>query len=138
MGEAKDEGRQESEFRVEDRRRIDPETGAARGAGDVPLPGGGVLKEAPGRDPETELPVTFAALVQPFYLMGLTGLGLVPHPESQQPQLDLSLARHAIATLELLKSRTAASCPPEEVRLLDEVVSGLKLQFVEVTRRGRS
>ena len=34
------------EIKVEDRRRIDPRTGDARGADEVPLPGGGVLRGA--------------------------------------------------------------------------------------------
>lgn len=104
------------------------------GPGDMPLPGGGVF-QPPVEAGDTDLPTSFSTLLQPFYLMGLAGLGLVPDPESQQPKIRLAVARHAIAALELLKARTAENLSESESRLLDEVIHGLKLQYVEVRER---
>lgn len=108
-----------------------------RGDQDLVLPGGGVLREhAHEVDEGADLPVSFASLLQPFYLMALSGLGLIPLPETDQPAVKLPVARSAIALLELLKQRTEGQRTPEETRLLEDILSGLKLQYVEV--RGRS
>lgn len=104
---------------------------------DLSLPGGGVMREhSPDVDEGADLPVSFASLVQPFYLMALSGLGLIPLPEADQPAVKLPVARSAIALIELLKQRTEGQRSPEETRLLEDILSGLKLQYVEV--RGRS
>ncbi|MFN7965136.1 MAG: DUF1844 domain-containing protein [Acidobacteriota bacterium] len=104
---------------------------------DLSLPGGGVMREhASEPDEGVDLPVSFASLVQPFYLMALTGLGMIPHPESHQPEIKLTVARSAIALIELLKQRTEGQRSAEETRLIDEILGALKLHYVEV--RGRS
>jgi hypothetical protein len=133
----------ESSFRVEDRRRFD-ETGSRRQGGEegaepprsegVELPGGGVLRE-PAPPAEPELPVSFADLVQPFWLMGLAGLGVLPDPQTNQPSVDLARARAAIETLELLRERTEGHREVDETRLLDQALYELKMQFVGLKER---
>ncbi|UCF66504.1 MAG: DUF1844 domain-containing protein [Acidobacteriota bacterium] len=136
-------------FRVEDRRRFDPQTGDTRRpdgpvpsssddpdhtSGDVELPGGGVLR---GHDESKEppLPIGFADLVRPFLLMGLNGLGIVPHPETGEAAVSLPTASGAIEILELLRERTEGNRTDQETRLLDEALFELKMQYVEVQRR---
>ncbi|RMG44795.1 MAG: DUF1844 domain-containing protein [Acidobacteria bacterium] len=126
------------EIRTEDRRRFDPTTGERRperGApGEVPLPGGGVLRMEKGGGDEG-LPVGFADLVRPFLLLGLAGLGVVPHPETDRRQIDLGAARSAIESLRLLKAKTEGRRTEEEDRLLTEALFELELQYVELKRR---
>jgi hypothetical protein len=125
-------------FRVDDQRRFDPRTGERReGAPDTPLPGGGVLSGAGASAEETELPVGFGDLVQPFLLIGLTGLGILPHPETNQAEVNLKAAAAAIDSLELLKTRTEGNRTAEETRLLEQALYELKMQFVEARERSR-
>lgn len=111
----------------------DPGTRPGAGpAGDLPLPGGGVLHRAEGASGNgADLPVDFAALVKPFVLMGLASLGVIPHPDHGGPHVDLAAARLAIGTLELLKEKTAGHLAPEEARLLEDSLLELKMQYVE-------
>ncbi|MBP7147994.1 MAG: DUF1844 domain-containing protein [Acidobacteria bacterium] len=128
----KDDGR---EFRVEDRRRFHPEGREAEHREGIELPGGGVLQTDPGQ-PEQAWPVGFEDLVRPFLLMGLASLGLIPHPESGQPQVSLAGARAAIELLELLQRKTEGQRTPDETRLLDETLLELKMQYVGARERG--
>jgi hypothetical protein len=100
----------------------------------VELPGGGVLRR--DRDEvDIELPVTFQDLVRPFLLMGLSSLGVVPHPDTGRSQIDLIAARSAIGTLELLQEKTEGQLDAEEGRLLEEALLDLKMQYVEARRQ---
>jgi hypothetical protein len=125
-------------FQVQDRRRIDPRTGEARPAeGEIPLPGGGVLQGHVESAAAALRPVGFEDLVQPFLLMGLSGLGVVPHPDSGRAEVDEITARLGIECLELLRARTEGNRTPDESRMLDAALYELKLQFVDVLRRDR-
>jgi hypothetical protein len=90
--------------------------------------------EAP---PDADLPVQFDDLVRPFLLMCLTGLVVVPHPDTGQPKVSLSAARAAIEMLDLLKSKTEGQRTDAETRLIEHAIYELKVQFVEIRDRGK-
>ncbi|MDH3283870.1 MAG: DUF1844 domain-containing protein [Acidobacteriota bacterium] len=123
-------------FRVSDRRRFDPDTGEPRpdAAEDISLPGGGVLKHDE-RPADADIPVGFDDLVRPFLLMGLAGLGVIPHPDGDKTRVSLVTARTAIETLELLRERTEGHRSDQESRLLEQSLYELKVNFVEVRDR---
>lgn len=98
------------------------------------LPGGGVLHRDRA-EVDVELPVSFQELVRPFLLMGLSALGVVPHPDTGRSEVDLIAARSAIATLELLQQKTDGRLEPDEARLLEESLLDLKMQYVEARRQ---
>lgn len=122
------------DIHIQDRRRFDPVTGEARPAEDIPLPGGGVLSSPPPEAPSTPRAITveFEDLVRPFLLTGLVGLGVLPHPETQKPQVNLEAAQMAIETLELLRKKTEGQRTEPETRLLEEALFGLKMQFIAI------
>ena len=125
-------------FGVTDRRRFDPATGAPRAeAGGTPLPGGGVLQAPGAESDDIRLPVGFADLVQPFVLVCLAGLGVLPDPDTQQPEINLRAAAAAIECLELLRAKTEQTRTPEETRFLEQALYELKMQFVEARERRR-
>lgn len=130
--------------KIRDRRRFDPSTGERKSEASsaeepsegerIELPGGGVLQREEGQaTPEPE--VDFGDLVRPFLMMGMTGLGVIPHPDTGKPLVDLPAARHAIATLQLLRDRTEGRLSEEESRLLEQALFELQMQFVELNRR---
>ncbi|MDQ7007725.1 MAG: DUF1844 domain-containing protein [Acidobacteriota bacterium] len=129
---AEDTGDQQPQ--VHDRRRIDPETGERRQVEEVPLPGGGVLERGAAEAPPA-YEIVFDDLVRPFLVMGLAGLGVIPHPDTNQPRVDVSAARHAIEVLELLRRKTEGRLDSSESQMLEQALVELKMQFVEVRRR---
>ena len=100
----------------------------------VELPGGGVMGGGPEPKP-AELSIGFGDLVRPFLMMGLTGVGVLPHPDTGQPDTDLAATKHAIATLELLLERTEGNRSADETAMLEQALFELKMQFVEAQRR---
>jgi hypothetical protein len=100
----------------------------------VELPGGGVLHRS-REEVDVELPVGFQDLVRPFLLMGLSALGVIPHPDTGRSEVDLVAARAAIGTLELLRDKTEGRLESGEARLLEESLLDLKMQYVEARRQ---
>jgi len=125
----------ESSARVNDRRRIDPQTGERRRSEEVQLPGGGVLERGAADSPPPAYEIVFDDLIRPFVVMGLAGLGVIPHPDTNQPRVDIAAARHAIEVLELLRRKTEGRLDSSESQMLEQALVELKMQFVEVRRR---
>ncbi len=120
---------------AKDPKRGDPNASDGRGSEGIELPGGGVLEQ----DIQEELPyeVSFDDLVRPFLVMGLTGVGVLPHPESGKSEFDLRTARHAIDVLEILQARTEGRRDEKESALLERALFELKMHFVEARRDER-
>jgi hypothetical protein len=92
--------------------------------------------EAPSRE-HTPLPqVDFAAIVLSFASSALFHLGLVPDPETGEPgQASLPLAQHSIDLLALLQVKTQGNLTEEEGLLLTNLLTELRVRFVESSRR---
>ncbi len=106
-----------------------------RGEEPIELPGGGVLQGESEDESRPELELGFGDLVRPFLMMGLTGVGVLPHPDSGRPAIDLQAAKHAIGVLELLAERSEGHRSDEESQMLDQALFELKMHFVEAQRR---
>lgn len=116
--------------------------GDGPGPREIPLPGGGVLRGGGASSATDEAPSVeprFAEIVQPFWLMALVALGVVPNPDTEQTLVDLRRASESIAVLELLREKTRGRLDEGEQRLLDQAIYELKMQFVGLQdRSGRS
>ena len=62
----------------------------------------------------------------------LIGLGIVPVPGQEQPEIDLPMARHYIDLLELLDQKIADQLDDNEQRELDEALHELRMAFVQM------
>ncbi len=100
----------------------------------IPLPGGGVFRQKSAEEESETVSVEFADLVRPFLLLGLTSLGVIPHPDTGRSTVDLAAARSAIETLELLSSRTDGRRTDSETKLLEQALFDLRMHFVEAEK----
>jgi hypothetical protein len=83
------------------------------------------------RDGKCVLPeVTFTTFVMSLNTAALFHLGELADPETGKTGRDLTLAKHTIDTLGLLKEKTAGNLTGDEENLLDAVLYDLKLRFV--------
>ncbi len=91
----------------------------------------------PGRAAPPPLPkADFAGLTLSLASSALFHLGLVADPETGQPgETNLALARHTIDTLELLEEKTRGNLTSEEVELLANLLTELRVRYVESSRR---
>ncbi|WP_236615082.1 DUF1844 domain-containing protein [Desulfovibrio sp. X2] len=78
--------------------------------------------------------VTFSTFVLSLASSALVHLGEVPAPESGTMQEDLTLAKHTIDILCMLKCKTAKCLEPDEARLLEDVLFELRMKYVAKTK----
>jgi hypothetical protein len=95
---------------------------------------GSAAEEEPAAPPP--LPkVDFAGLALSLATSALFHLGLVPDPQTGQPGTrNLALARHSIDTLELLQDKTRGNLTSEEAQLLANLLTELRVHYVESSR----
>ena len=55
----------------------------------------------------------------------MVGLGEVPDPETRQTQLNLPMASHSLAVLQMLQEKTRSNLTDDEQKLLDALLKDL-------------
>ena len=58
-------------------------------------------------------------------------LGEIPHPETQEPVLDLEAAKETIDLLKLLETKTKGNLALEEEKLLKGLLTQVQMKFVQ-------
>jgi hypothetical protein len=81
-----------------------------------------------------EDPINFSTFVFGLASTTLIHLGVAPHPETGQPSLDLTLAQQSLSLLEMLREKTRGNLDPEEERLFANLLTELRLRFVDATK----
>lgn len=77
--------------------------------------------------------VTFSAFIISLASSALVGLGEAPDPANGKIMKDLSLARHNIDVLEMLRQKTLGNLNERECALLENLLCELRLKFVMVS-----
>jgi hypothetical protein len=80
-----------------------------------------------------EDPINFSAFVFGLASTTLIHLGAAPHPETGKPSKDLTLAQQSLSLLEMLREKTRGNLDPEEERLFANLLTELRLRFVDAT-----
>lgn len=149
-----DENDEKQEFRVVDKRRFtsegdtkagSPEFGESVAASQpAPKPAAGNTqsppkpaaergpaagKPAPGK-PDGDETMDFSSLVISLATQALVMMGEVPNPESRSVNINLDAAKQTIDILALLEEKTKGNLNADEVRLLAEVMTNLRLAYV--------
>lgn len=75
--------------------------------------------------------VSLSTLVLSMAAAALAGLGKTVVPGTNQPEVNLPLARQTINTLAMLKLKTEGNRTEEETRLLEELLTELRLLYVK-------
>ena len=73
----------------------------------------------------------FMHLVSSFQMSALQGLGKMVNPNTDKAEKDLNAASASIDMLDMLLQRTKGNLNEHEERMLIEMVSHLKLNYVE-------
>jgi len=97
------------------------------------------MPECPPESDQPPPPPSLTVLASSLYLQGLVGLGLLPDPRSQKPEVHLDQARHAADMLQMLCEKTEGNRTDQETKELDTMLHELRLAFVSVqNEQGRS
>lgn len=83
-----------------------------------------------------ERPIDFTAFLLGLASTALIHLGEAPNPEAGgMLRVDLAQARQSVDLLSLLRDKTRGNLTAEEERLFDNLLTELRLKFVEASRR---
>ncbi len=106
------------------------EASAASQPADIPPP----RAEEPGPPPTAGPlpPVDFSGLILSLSHAAMTHLGLAPAPQGGESRADQELARHTIDTIAMLKDKTSGNLDLEEQKLIDHVLTDLRMAFVKI------
>lgn len=80
---------------------------------------------------QQNLEASFSTLILSIASSAAMALGLAPHPETQEINKDLKLARFNIDLLVLLQTKTKGNLDSDEQKFLESVISDLQLKFVQ-------
>ena len=62
-------------------------------------------------------------------------LGLIPHPATQKPEVNLVGAKQTIDILEMIRTKTKGNLDHNEEMLLNQVIYELQMMYVEVQKK---
>ncbi len=76
--------------------------------------------------------ITFSTFILSLNTAALVHLGELPDPVTKKKQVNLTLAKQTIDTLEMLKEKTKGNLTIEEEKLLQSILYELKLKYVKL------
>ena len=79
-------------------------------------------------------PVDFTSFILSLAASAQIHLGLIPDPHLGKQEKNLDLAKQTIDLLGLLQEKTKGNLNEEELKVLEEIVSYLRVQFVEAKK----
>ena len=91
-------------------------------------------KEPPAQKPEEFPPlpeVNFSSLILSLSSSVLFNLGEIQDPQTGEKSKDLSLAKHGIDTIAMLKEKTKGNLSKEEGLFVENVLTDLRWRFVK-------
>ena len=91
------------------------------------------VSDAPGTEPLP--PIDFGTFVLSLSTSAMYHLGAIPDPETQEPRIDLPLAKQTIDIIAMLKGKTEGNRSDEESRLLDGLLYDLRIRYVDAASR---
>ena len=87
--------------------------------------------QAKGAGPGDSMPGSdFTTFVISLCTSALLHLGEIPDPDGGKPNINLSMARHTIDVLTMLKKKTAGNLTPDEEQVLGQFLYDLRLKYV--------
>ena len=81
-------------------------------------------------------PATFATLVSSLGAQTMLAMGGMQDPRTKRRIMDLPLAKHHIDTLTMLEEKTKGNLTDEEVKLLDQALYQVRMQYVQMAQGG--
>ena len=132
-GEAKEGG--DSDAAAASSEPIDIKSKAAAAAPSAKPEGANPQAAAGHQSSEPPAELTFAAFLWSLSEQALAALGEVPDPVSGQSMRDLPMAQQMIDIIIMLRDKTRGNLDPHEQAMLQEILSGLQMKYVEMARQ---
>ena len=115
----------------EEKRKLAEQTAAKQAPAPAPVAPAEATEERAARQIPTP---SFASLIQSTMTQALYYLGEIGD-ESEQPMMNLDMAKYHIDTLGVLESKTKGNLTSEEQSILDQTMYDLRGRFVGIARQ---
>lgn len=84
--------------------------------------------------PGADDPASFVNFLSTLATNAAAALGAIPHPATRQRSLDLDTGKYWLDVLGMIKEKTKGNLHPQESRLLESLLSDLRMQYVQLVR----
>ncbi|HXS00356.1 MAG TPA: DUF1844 domain-containing protein [Pyrinomonadaceae bacterium] len=81
---------------------------------------------------EARDPASFVSFVMSIASNAASALGMMEHPVTHQREVDIELGKHWIDVLGMLQKKTEGNLTPQEKRMLEGLLSDLRMQYVSL------
>lgn len=137
------ERREGKGFKVEDRRRFSPETGAPRETVEPVEATHGADEKKPFEESGEKtaaasegLPeISFSAFVISLSTQALMHLGEIANPLSGKMEPDMPVAKQLIDIIGVLREKTRGNLDSGEEKLMEDVLFDLRMKYVEAVKK---
>lgn len=138
----KEKKKQKEKIKVVDKRRFSQDSDASAADGPASGKGGEGENEFAGSGPQEsdrpygEFPnkMDFVTFILSMSQTALLNLGCGPHPDTGKCDCDLGSAKCTIDIIEVLQEKTKGNLTGEEERILDRILTELRLMWVKKSR----
>jgi hypothetical protein len=89
-------------------------------------------QEPAPQSPHPLPPADLTFLASTLYLQAMVSLGLLPHPMSEKPQVQLDQAKHSIDVLDVLYAKTAGNRTTDETEAMEQMLHELRMAYISV------
>ena len=77
----------------------------------------------------------FTQLIYIFYSSAMMSMGKIKNPSTDKIERNMAGAKDSIDILELIRTKTANNLSEEQSRVLDQLLTDLKLNYVDETNK---
>ena len=88
--------------------------------------------------PEQQQQLLFVMLIQQHQQIAMMGMGKIQNPQTEKTERDLSSAKFAIDTLNMLQHFTKGNLPKEVSEYLEQTLTNLRLNYADEKKKGSS
>lgn len=118
-------------FKVNDRRRFQPDGTPAEETVASAAPEPEPPAPASEKAPEREIPADFVTLLLSLAASAQSALGISPNPRTGKVEVRLPEAKYSIDLLSVLQEKTQGNLNTEEQKFLQALLYDLRLRYVE-------
>jgi len=86
--------------------------------------------------PEQQQQLLFVMLIQQHQQIAMMGMGKIQNPQTEKTERDLSSAKFAIDTLNMLQKFTKGNLPKEVSEYLEQTLTNLRLNYADEKKKG--
>ena len=78
---------------------------------------------------------TFTQLLYIFYSSAMVAMGKIKNPATDKVERNMEQAKQSIEILELIKSKTKNNVTPDQQKMIDGLLTDLRLNYVDETNK---